>query len=89
MGGYREAFRELGLEIEAVEIKREMAEFDGFEQLRNWAHSLVGTELLAEECLLAMEKRGLLQSSDGKIRFPTRKLVACLKKRPELSQKRP
>jgi hypothetical protein len=76
---YRRVFCELGLEIEHLEIKREMALFDDIKELRVWIRLQVGSELLSERYLAAMQQKGWVDGGDGKIGFPTKQLVACVK----------
>jgi len=79
MEEYRNFFNELGLEIEFIKIERQMLWFDGIVPLRDWVKSQVGTELLAEQYLFAMEQKGWV-GVDGRIGFPTKQLLAQVKK---------
>ena len=79
MEEYRKIFWDLGLEIEYIEVKREMVWFDGIEPLRNWIRAQVETEFQAEQYFLAMEERGWVHLNDGRIGFPTKQLIARLK----------
>jgi hypothetical protein len=80
MREYRLAFSELGLELEHSEIKRDMLFFNSISDLRAWILPQVGNnEVLVEQYLAVMEERGWVDCGDGKIAFPTKQLVACLK----------
>ncbi len=78
---YRDSFQGLGLEIEHIEIKREMTLFNGVKELRSWIEAQVGTELLTEQYLAAMQEKGWVDAGDGRIGFPSKHLVACVLKR--------
>lgn len=75
---YRKIFWKLGLEIEQLEIQREMLFFSGEEELRAWLKAQVKNEVQADWCLEAMKQKGWIKS-EGRIGFPTKHLVACLK----------
>lgn len=79
MDEYRMAFWDLGLEIEHLEIKREMTLFNGMKELRTWVMSQVESELLTELYLAAMEEKGWVNTGSGKIGFPTKQLIANVK----------
>lgn len=76
---YRRAFRALDLKPECMEIKREIASFEGTEDLMIWIASQVGEEK-AEECFEALKQRGWIDSKDGKVQFPIRKMIVRLKR---------
>jgi hypothetical protein len=78
MAEYRKRFEELGLEIEHLEIKREMTFFNGVNELRTWIKGQVGSELLTERYLAAMQEKGWIDAGDGRIGFPTKQLLAQL-----------
>ena len=81
MDEYRMVFWELGLELEHLEIKREMVFFSGIKELRGWIETQVGSGLLAEQYLAAMRQKGLVDAGDGKVGFPAKQLVARVLKK--------
>ena len=76
---YRKLFWELDLELEHLETKREMAIFQGMDELKTWIYNQVKNERLAEAYFLAMQQKGWIEPGDGTICFPTKQLIACLK----------
>lgn len=77
---YKNIFKELDLKLEHLEIKHEMAIFKGITELKMWIYAQVNDDFLAESYLNALQEHGLIVLADGTIRFPTKHIVACLKK---------
>lgn len=77
---YRQLFQELGLEVEYVEIKREMYQFPTFDELRMWIETQVDDPSFIEPYLAAMQQLGCTQLQDGTVAFPTKHMIAYVKK---------
>lgn len=76
---YQSLFRGLQFEVEYSEVKRDMAHFQSIEDLTYWISSQIEEEEKTLECLALFEKKGV-PTMDGKIMFPTKKMIVRLKK---------
>ncbi len=69
---YRRFFQAQNLQLEYIEVRREMAEFDNPEALNAWIYREVENDAMTE---LVFSSLKTIHCSDGKLRFPTKKLI--------------
>lgn len=71
---WKEAIRAKGYRITHSEVQHDWVCFDGFAEVEKWLESSL-TQRETDQFIAILKERGWVDMGDGKIRFPTKRLI--------------